>query len=285
MREDVKTSSLALSGIFPWFLPAACLLYVFYPTFLWMLERWSARDSYYGHGFLIPLVTAYWITKKKDQLNLAPGLNAWAIAFLILGVAVQILSSIFRIYFLSGFSFVILLIAAITLVFGMRGLRDIGFPVAFLFLMIPLPLLVISQMTLQMKFWATEISVFLMNEIGIRTVREGSYILTPHSVLLVGDPCSGMRSLFAFLCLGLIFAYESRTSLWKKTVIALLGLPIAVASNVLRLFFLSLVAEIYGTHATGGWVHDLSGILVFVLAFLIFLSLKIKVESPRVHTS
>ena len=149
--------------------------------------------------------------------------------------------------------------------------------------MVPLPLLVISQTTLQMKFFVSEISTFLISSTGIPAVREGSYIHTPHAAMLVGDPCSGLRSLLAFLCLGLVFAYESKTAFWKKILLVAAGLPLALASNVIRVYALGVLGEIYGMQFTVGAVHDASGIAVFVLAFLSFLILKIKLEESRVR--
>ena len=148
--------------------------------------------------------------------------------------------------------------------------------------MIPLPLLIISQITLQMKFFVSEISSFLINHMGIQAIREGSYIYTPHAVLLVGDPCSGLRSLLAFLCLGLVFAYESRTPLWKKAILILTGWPLAMVSNIIRVIFLSLVGEIYGMEYTSGFLHDFSGMAVFALAVILFLMLRRYLEEPHV---
>ena len=44
--------------------------------------------------------------------------------------------------------------------------------------------------------------------------------------------------------------------------------PIAVLVNSVRIFLLCLVAEIYGEKSAVGWFHDVSGLLLFVMAFL-----------------
>lgn len=192
-----------------WLVVVGLLAYIYYPTFLWMVDRWSARDSYYGHGFLIPLVSLFWIYKKKSDLLSARKTDVSAgFGILAVGAAIQIISSMFRVYFLSGISFVIVLFGILYSLFGRRMIKEIWFPIAFLFLMIPLPLLMISQITLEMKFFVSEISTHLLNSIGIASVREGSYIYTPNSVVLVGDPCSGLRSFLAFLCLGFVWIHE-----------------------------------------------------------------------------
>lgn len=286
--EEIKmTTSKVRENIIKLALLVGMLAYVFYPTFLWMIGRWEARDTYYGHGFLIPLVTLYWLYKQRKKLRrlgvrkTVRGTFAGPL-FLITGAVLQIGASILRIYFLSGFAFVLILLGAVDLLFGKRAFRLTWFPVAFLVTMVPLPLLVISQITLKMKFFVSEISTFLINASGIEAVRQGSYIYTRNAVLLVGDPCSGLRSFLAFLCLGLFFAYESKMETWKRTVLVFAGLPLALLSNVMRVYFLSMVGEIYGMKYTTGFLHDASGVAVFVVALIAFLIIQKKLEALRV---
>ena len=44
---------------------AVVFLVSYVPTFIWMWDRWFARDSYYSHGILIPFVTAVLIWQKR----------------------------------------------------------------------------------------------------------------------------------------------------------------------------------------------------------------------------
>ena len=258
----------------------ALLAFIYYPTFVWMAERWFARDSYYGHGILIPLVSLYWIVKKRKEWTAfsANPKMILGVVLLILGGALQIWASFFRVYFFSAFSLVLVLLGMTALLFGKECLRSVWFPILFLMLMVPLPLLLISQTTLKMKFFVSEVSAHLVNQIGIRAVREGSYILTPHSFLLVGDPCSGLRSFLAFVCLGFVFAYESKTTFARRVILVASGLPLAILSNIIRVFSLTVLAEIYGRESIEGFIHDASGLVVFIFAFLVFMALRKKLE-------
>ena len=273
----MKTNALNLNPVawIKYLVLALLLSYTYYPSFVWMWGRWSARDSYYGHGFLIPIVALYWIYRKRDDLaKLAPERSQWGIGLLVLGGLVQIFSSIFRIYFVSTFSFVLILLGLVLFLFGRKAFKSIGFPIAFLSLMVPMPLLFITQFTLKMKFFVSEVSTALINYTGIEAIREGSYIYTRNAFLLVGDPCSGLRSFLAFLCLGFVFAYESKIPLWKKIVLVFMGFPLAILSNVFRVFSLGVLAEIYGQDFISGRVHDASGVVVFILAFGMFMILR-----------
>ncbi len=283
-RQSHKgTASLKHSGMtlfwFKWMIPLAMLGVIYYPTFLWMIDRWAARDSYFGHGFIIPFVSLYWIFKKRGTLSrLSRRGEQWGFLIVLAGVFLQLGASFLRIYFVSAFSLVLILMGGIYFLFGRKIAREVWFPILFLSLMIPLPLLAISELTLQMKFFVSEISAFLLNSIGIRAVREGSYLYTPNALVLVGDPCSGLRSFLAFLCLGLVFAYESKSIFWKRVVLVISGLPLAIGSNVLRVFSLSLLSEIYGMGFVSKGVHDASGIIVFAVAFFAFMLIRKSLE-------
>lgn len=265
-----------------WLLPFLLLGFIYYPTFVWIMDRWSARDSYFGHGLLIPPVVLYWIWKKRDRLkNLPRQTEVWGLAGIFAGVLLQVASSLLRVYFLSAYSLIVILLGSIAFLFGRKVFREVWFPVAFLSVAVPLPLLAITEITLQLKFFVSEVTVWLLRAISIEATREGSYLVTPHSVILVGDPCSGLRSIIAFLCLGLVFAYEGQFSFIKKTVLFAAGFPLALLSNIMRVFFLALLGEIYGVEMTRGIVHDTSGVMVFVFAFGLFLLIRNKLEGAH----
>ncbi|OGW85419.1 MAG: hypothetical protein A3A81_02905 [Omnitrophica bacterium RIFCSPLOWO2_01_FULL_45_10b] len=267
-----------------WVLPLSLIAYIYYPTFVWMADRWFAGDSYYGHGVLVPFVSLYWIFKEKNRLASCEKKSHFlGLVIFMFGALLQAASSLLRIYFLSGISFVFVLFGSIYFLFGKNTIRLIWFPIAFLLMMVPLPLLLISEITLKLKFLVSEISTYFVNAIGIHAVQQGSYIYTPNAVCLVGDPCSGLRSFLAFLCLGLIFAYMGRFSFWKRLILVVTGLPLAIVFNVFRVFMMTILGEIYGMELVSTKaVHDGGGIVVFALALICFLILKRKLEDSHV---
>ena len=269
-----------MRNLLKYLLPVGLLAYIYYPTFVWMIDRWAAPDYYYAHGCLIPFISLYWIFKKGEALALCKTKNEpLGLAILIVGVLIQIASSILRIYFASAVALVLIIFGAVYFLFGKEVTKTLWFPIAFLLLMVPLPLLFISEVTLRMKFLVSEIAVSLLHSAGVRALREGSYIYTSHAVCVVGDPCSGLRSFLAFLCLGLVFAYGRRLVLWKKFVLVAAGLPLAIVTNVGRVFVMTLAGEIYGMDfAANHTVHDGTGILTFIFALFCFMVMRQKLE-------
>jgi exosortase len=238
------------------------------PTFIWMYDRWVAHDTYYNHGFLVPLISLFLVWLKRDSLSkieIKPAKLGWL--FFLSGIIAHLLSALVRVYFTSGFSLVVMLVGLVLLFFGKKILRQVLFPIFFLVFMVPAPLVAISNMSFRLKIFASQVSTKIINMLGVPAIREGSIIRTMHSQMIVEDPCSGIRSLIALIALGSLMAYFSNISKAKKTILFLSSMPIAIATNIIRIVALSLASEMYGTKFAMGWFHDTMGILVFVFAF------------------
>jgi exosortase len=181
---------------------------------------------------------------------------------------VYLLSAVWRIYFSSGFSFLFVVVGLILVFLGIKHLKVLWFPIAFLIFMLPLPMVVIANISFRLKIFASQVSTAFINMLGVPAVREGSVIKTLHSYVVVEDPCSGIRSLIALIALGALMAYFSRLSRPKKIILFLASIPLAVITNIIRIIAVTLASEMYGAKFATGAFHDAMGIMVFVLAFL-----------------
>jgi exosortase len=145
--------------------------------------------------------------------------------------------------------------------------------------MVPLPLLIISGLSLNLKLLATEWSLGLLDISGVLAVQDGSRILFTNDSITVGNACSGLRSIISLLALGAVYAYvfwgerSEGESIWlhhlKKILLFLFSIPIAMTANILRIYFVGLVANWYGSEIATGTVHDISGYMVFVVALVL----------------
>jgi len=139
--------------------------------------------------------------------------------------------------------------------------------------MFPLPSAIISVISFPLKLFVAKSGAWIAGLMGIPVYLEGFYISIPAGTLLVGNPCSGLRSLITFLALGSILAYISPLSLWKRVSIILVSVPVAIASNVIRVPVLIIISHYRGLEAAmpGGFWHDGSGIMVFVIGFVLLI--------------
>lgn len=246
----------------------ALLLIAYVPTIMWMADRWFAKESYYGHGLLIPIVSLAIAWQKRGILRKIKPSGAmaglWIVAACLL---IHIICASLKVYFISGFSFVFAIYGLILFLFGKDISRKLVFPVFFLLAMVPLPLVLVGNMTVKLKLFAAQAATFILNHIGFPSVRNGSNIIMPNSYIAVEAPCSGLRSLISLLTLGLLFSYVMKASPVKKGVLFLSSVPIALASNIIRIILLATVNDLYGGKVAMGFFHDFTGFLVFVVAF------------------
>lgn len=240
---------------------------IYLDSFSKLAYRFTTPDTYYSHGFLIPLVSFFLVWRKRRRLKelpLQPSLSGLFLLFS--GLGLHILSSIFRVNFTSYLSMLLVIEGLILYLLGWNFAKELWFPVVFLAFMIPLPSVVIVGIAFKMKMIATQIAVFFTRLIGLNVSQKGSIVYYPGGSLIVGDPCSGLRSLISLLSLGALFTRFIEASLVKKWMVFLSGVPLAVISNVLRIVLLIVVAYIYGEEVALGRFHDFVGMLVFIFA-------------------
>ena len=129
-----------------------------------------------------------------------------------------------------------------------------------------------------MKLFAAQIATITLNHMRIPALREGSLIKMRSAYVMVDDVCSGLRSLISLTALGSIFAFWLKGPAWKKIILFLCTIPIAILTNVCRIIFLATISEIWGPQYASGFVHDASGFLVFGLAFVFLLAVAKVIE-------
>lgn len=251
---------------------AGLVVISYIPTLIWMIGRWTAKDTYYSHGFLVPFISLYLVWQKRSilaKIKLQPQAEGWVV--FAAGIVIHIISALWRVYFSSGFS-ILLVISGLILVFlGKEFLRKLIFPVLFLAFMIPLPLVAIANLSFKLKIFAAQLSTIIINKLGVPAIRDGSVIKTMNSYIIVEDPCSGIRSLISLIALGALMAYNSSISVVKKYILFISAVPVAIAGNVIRIVALSLASEMYGAKLAAGLFHTVMGVVVFVFAFFALL--------------
>ena len=258
------------------FSPILIVLFIFayHTTFHWMYERYVGADSYYSHGFLIPFVSLFLIWQKRDYLKSLPHQQNWSgLILIIFALVLHILGTVLYIFSISGFSIFFLALGFTLFLFGEKIFKAILFPILLLIFMFPLPEAVISLFSFPLKIFAAKAGVWAVSIFGIPVHLEGFNIFIPAGHLLVGNPCSGLRSLIAFLAIGSIFAYITTISIGKKFFLFLVTIPIAIFSNIIRIPILIIVSHYWGLEAAAPdtLVHIGSGIFVFIIGFLLLL--------------
>jgi len=136
----------------------------------------------------------------------------------------------------------------------------------------------ISMISFPLKMFAARCGVWLVGLLGIPILREGFNISIPDGNLIVGNPCSGLRSLISFLALGAVYAYLTSLPFVRKWILFIFSVPIALLVNIVRVSILILVSHYWGLAAAAPdtMVHTGSGLAIFVMGvLLLFFSSKV----------
>jgi exosortase len=231
----------------------------------WLTVHWS-KVSNYSHGPLIPFIAALLVWWKRKELLTA------RIAPVSQGIAVVVIAvGFYYIGVKAGqprivvFSFVLLLYGLALALGGREVFRHLFFPISFLFLMIPLNFLD-EVVGFPLRQMVASLSTILLNWLGIETVRIGTAIYSRVFHFDVADPCSGIRSLMALTTVTAAYAYVTQRAQWKRWVLFLSAMPLAVLGNLARVTSIALVAQVYGQELATKTYHDYSGYIVFGVA-------------------
>jgi exosortase len=253
------------------------LVLVFAPTARWLYDRWTMGIWYNGHGLFIPPLVAYfsWVSLRK--LKSAPAdVSAWGFVFLAPALAALALDAGIHSQILSAVALVIALPGLSLLFLGITRTKAIAFPLAFSAFMLPIPLAITEHLHFVLRQIGTAGAAFVLPAIGVRVFAEGTNLHLANGSLFVGDGCSGFSTLYASLAVAALTAYACNYTRGRVLTL-LLAMPIAIASNVIRIVILAVLVHQMGLPVLDTWMHPASGMLTFVIS----LPLIFWIGSPR----
>lgn len=259
---------------------AAALLFIAltWPIWRWLWGEWMGND-YYSHGLLI-LPVALFLAIQRVRLDKQTRPDSLidkrvgnSMSILLLGVAlvsfVWLLNQ--KAYYLAAFSMLLMGAGTIWALGSFRLLQKLLFPLSYLAFMIPLPF--IERSTLPLALFTGVCAGRLVRFLGVDITIVGNAISLPNAELVIGAQCSGINSLIALTALMALAAYLLNGPIWGRLLLVLLSIPLAMLGNILRVTSLLFVARTMGAQAAFVFYHDYSGLLFFMLVFLLMVPL------------
>jgi exosortase len=227
-------------------------------------------DPNFQHGIFVPIFALFVLWQDRKKLSAIPWAPSWLGLPLVLVSLLTLMLGVFGAEnFLSRGSLLILLAGLIILFQGWAFFRAVLFPWAFLILMIPVPNLILQQLTFPLQLYAAKLATGLLELVGVPVLRQGNVIILASMPLDVAEACSGIRSLLTLVTLAIIYGYLMETRMWVRVVLALSALPIAVAANSFRIFGTGLLVQYWDPDKAEGFFHTFSGWLIFVVALIL----------------
>ncbi len=254
----------------PWLAAFVAVAAAAYGPILLEMGRDWARDDNYSHGFLVPFVAAYVLWQQRERLAGLVPRGAWSGLFLLLlGLAGLVVGEIGAEQFTKRLSFLVVLGGGIAFLAGWRWLKAVAFPYAYLLFMVPLPYILYDAVAFPLKLFAARFATTVVANLGIPIYAEGNVIYLESTTLQVADACSGIRSLMSLLALAAAFAYLTQRPGWRRWVLFLAAIPIAIATNMARIVGTAVLADHYGAKVAMGFFHEFAGLVVFGAALVL----------------
>ena len=253
-------------------LSVTALLAALYYQIVYRLGMQWYADPDYSHGFLVPLLSGYFVWERREKLRALPiAPSPWGIVLLGGGLLMLVIGSAGAELYTQRTSIIVVIAGLVLLILGRKFLRVLLFPIAFLFFMVPLPTVIVNAVAFPLQLFAAKTATFCLYNFGIPVLREGNVIVLAGTTLEVAEACSGIRSLQALLALGTVYAYFTQHVMWKRWTLVLLSIPIAIAANAFRVTGTGVLTHYWGVEAAQGFYHTFEGWLIFVVAFALLL--------------
>lgn len=251
-------------------LSALFLLYL--PFLQTLVHAWRTNDDY-SHGYFIPFLALgmmYSLRKKLIDIPIRPGNSG--LLLIVFGLLLLIAAKVGSELFSQRLSLIFVLLGLVYFLFGWRHLQLAALPILYLLFMIPLPAIIWNTIAFPLQLFSSALTEKTIYLLGIPVFREGNILHLSETTLEVVAACSGLRSLMTMFALAGAFAFFSRLPTWRKWVLFFSAAPIAIMANIIRLTLTAILASLYGSEVAHGFLHDLSGLVVFGVGLMLLVA-------------
>jgi len=249
------------------------LLWLDWSTITRLVGQWM-HDPNFSHGFFVPLFAGFVVWQRRRRLARLQAHPSWfGLALIALALTLLVLGQLGAENFLARFSILLQLAGVVVLFLGWNFFRALLFPWASLLLMIPIPTLILSQVTFPLQLLVSQVSADALDLLGVPVALEGNILRLAKMPLEVAEACSGIRSLISLITLAVIYGYLTETRVWVRWLLAFASVPIAIAANSVRIIGTGLLVQYWDAEKAEGYFHASWGLIIFVVSLLMLYAL------------
>jgi exosortase/archaeosortase family protein len=266
----------------------------------------ALQNESFSHVLLLPFFVGFLFYLKKDVVKASLVIDAHrkrtSAKYVneVLGVILCLVA--FLIYWYGSytfypleyhlFSFPIFVMGITLFLLNSRALLMLIFPILFLLFLIPLPATVLYTAGGAMSSVNTQISYTILKALGVPITLSTSYgapavLLTSaagQSVNFAVDiPCSGIYSLVAFTMFAAFLAFVSKTSIFKKLLVFVLGFSVFALLNLIRIIGIFSVGYLLGEEAAI-LTHSVAGLILIFIGMVLILVISDKILKIKILT-
>lgn len=270
----ISPTGLVIAGVV-----GAAFITLFW-TFLIAQHRYASEQAGdWSHAYFVPLISVYLLWQQRQRIAVTPAFFYWP------GIVVVLLSVACYVFFLvgapnhmgQGWSAVLCVLGLVLLLTGPRITQIAFMPIVYLSMGVTISDRIMNMITWPLQNIAAQGAFVLLTILGVNVTIAGNQITVTNDQgtaipLNVAEACSGMRMVIAFVALGLAVALVAVKPWWQRILLIVLGVPVAIFMNVIRVAVLGYASLTNPQLATGG-AHMFIGTLLLIPGFLLYLGI------------
>jgi exosortase C (VPDSG-CTERM-specific) len=264
------------------FWAAACFVFLLLVAFcrpLLALANYAAHSELHSYILLVPIVSAYLLYLRRDQL---PKRNVADVpvgtVLLVGGWGVFLLTECLdlagpapsdnRAFVLLTLSFLCCLAAGGFFFLGRSWMRAAAFPFAFLIFMVPMPDAMADALETASKYASAEAANLFFHISGMPFLRAGLIFQLPNITIEVAQECSGIRSSWVLFITSILAAKLFLKTPWRRFALVVFVIPLAILRNGFRILVIGLLCVHMGPQMIHSLIHRRGGPLFFTLSLI-----------------
>ena len=248
---------------------------------LWRLFAFAISDALFSYIPLMPFISGYLIWTRKAELP-RPTAAARPLAAVFFAAGAAALAgycvlapatapaAVENSLALGTLAWLLCLGGAGCWFLGAATMRALAFPFCLLLFMIPFPVWLRAGIETGLQHGSAAVAEWLFILSGMPFLRNGLEFRLPDISLEVAPECSGIHSTWVLLITSLVAGHVILRRPWKRAVLALAVLPLALLRNGFRVFVIGQLCVHIGPRMIDSPIHHHGGPLFFVLSLAPF---------------
>lgn len=236
-----------------------------WPSAVTLVQVWLGTQTYTHGMIIIPLAIFLAWTRRQELAQVEPRPWAWGLLWIGAMALAWVLARSVDVKMVQHFALVFMLPGLVLTLMGPRVAWILVFPLAYLFFAVPFGDFIVPRLQ-DYTAWFT---VLMLKLTGLPVYSDGYYITIPAGNFVVAEACSGIRYLIASVALGLVYAYISYRSVWRRTLFIALAIILPILANGLRAYGIIMIAHWTNMEHAVGVDHLIYGWVFFGLVMLL----------------
>jgi len=233
-----------------------------------MLFTFLGSSETYGHGVLIPFISAWLVWRKRYEIGQIKPQMSWfgfvSLAGCCFGWLLGTFASVNILIYLSIVGMIVSVVIAIA---GRRIASMIAFPLGFLFLMLP----VYGPLNPPLMEYTAKVTIWALRASGVAVHGEGLSFSLPTGNWSVIEECSGLHYLLAAVVLGALFAYLNFRTWTRRFIFLAVTLSFGIVANWIRAYLIVMLGHLTEMRWGIGLDHYVYGWVCFgITIFFVF---------------